>query len=117
MYSIMPEDNFCYIHNLDAMRRVLAPVTFTHEPRDPSRTILYTVVTEHLQIFLPPLRHGLALPHEARMNTLDRVFAGGWCWGAPGDTVPKTPAQQCRLEFLIPLTYPCHCHYDMMGRK
>lgn len=33
----------------------MAPTTITYEPRDPSHTVLYTVVAEHLETFLASL--------------------------------------------------------------
>jgi hypothetical protein len=68
MYSIMSEDILCHIHSLDAVCMVLAPATSTYEPRDPSCTILYTVVTEHLKIFFAFLEGRCCRPHEARVK-------------------------------------------------
>ncbi len=33
----------------------MAPVVATYEPRDPSRTVLYTVIADHLETFLASL--------------------------------------------------------------
>src|SRR5262247_1022554 len=33
----------------------MAPAVATYEPRDPSRTVLYKVIAEHLEIFLASL--------------------------------------------------------------
>jgi hypothetical protein len=33
----------------------MVPAVITYEPRDPSRTVLYKVIAEHLETFLPSL--------------------------------------------------------------
>ena len=33
----------------------MAPAAATYEPRDPSRTVLYTVIADHLETFLAAL--------------------------------------------------------------
>jgi hypothetical protein len=33
----------------------MAPAVATYEPRDPSRTVLYTVIADHLETFLASL--------------------------------------------------------------
>ena len=33
----------------------MAPALATYEPRDPSRTVLYTVIADHLETFLASL--------------------------------------------------------------
>jgi hypothetical protein len=33
----------------------MAPAVATYEPRDPSRTVLYTVIADHLETFLAAL--------------------------------------------------------------
>src|SRR5262249_22976617 len=36
----------------------MAPAVATYEPRDPSRTVLYTVIADHLETFLAALNAG-----------------------------------------------------------
>ena len=36
----------------------MAPTLATYEPRDPSRTVLYTVIADHLETFLAALDAG-----------------------------------------------------------
>jgi hypothetical protein len=43
----------------------MAPAVAPYEPRDPSRTVLYKVIAEHLETFLASLDDEKSLPPKA----------------------------------------------------
>jgi hypothetical protein len=60
----------------------MAPAVATYEPRDPSHTVLYTVIADHLETFLASLDadpDATGLPAYVQREYPHRVFLLVYC--------------------------------------
>src|ERR671924_552803 len=81
----------------------MAPAVATYEPRDPSRTVLYTVIADHLETFLASLDadpEATGLPAYVRREFYDYLQCGILAHG-----FLRLGCDTCPKELLLPFSY------------
>ena len=90
------------IHSLLSVGAVMAPAIATYTPRDPSQTVLYTVIAEHLETFLASLAddpEATGLPAYVQQEFYDYLRCGILAHG-----FLRLGCDTCKHELLLPFS-------------
>ena len=80
----------------------MAPAVATYAPRDPSQTVLYTVIAEHLETFLASLD---ADPDASGLPAyVEREFYDYWRCGILAHGFLRLGCDTCHHELLVPFS-------------
>src|SRR5438445_11135623 len=88
------------IPSLPDVGALMAPAVATYAPRDPSHTVLYTVIAEHLETFLASLAddpEAKGLPAYVQRECYDYLPRGILAHG-----FPRLGCDTCKQVLLLP---------------
>ena len=95
------------ILSLLSVGALMAPAVATYEPRDPSRTVLYHVIAEHLETFLASCE---ADPDAPGLPVyVQREFYDYLQCGIPAHGFLRLGCDTCHKELLPPPKPPTSC--------
>src|SRR5438034_11737411 len=102
MSSIVAGNSWHSIHSLLSVGAVMAPAIATYTPREPSQTVLYHVIAEHLETFLASLADdpdATGLPAYVQREFYDYLQCGILAHG-----FLRLGCDTCQKELLLPFS-------------